>query len=340
MDPRVLEAMLPFLLERFGNANSQHSFGAEAWEAVEHARTQVSRLLGAEDPSQIVFTSGATESNNWVMRSFPSGWVSPFEHSSVLEPAQMQGFQMLPNNGLELGSPAARTDLVSCMAVNNEIGAQWDPGQFVGLGAKVHSDMTQAVSKVQTSLSGLDYVSFSAHKLYGPKGVGALYIRDGSLTPMIAGGGQENGLRSGTLNVAGIVGMGAACERARLEFRTNLDHAYALNGIVLEEMRGLADCQANGGARRSPYILSLSFRGVEGEALVVDMDARGYAISSGAACSSRSTEPSHVLVALDMPEDWLRGTVRISFGRFNTVDQTAQMAKTLRQCVEKLRTMT
>lgn len=341
LDPRVLEAMLPWLSEDFGNANSIHSPGLHAYAAVERAREKVAAAIGAEDPSEIVFTSGATEANNWVLAAFPGGWVSPVEHSSIWE-------QIGPR-GLSSGHEIPETGFVSMMAVNNETGGVYGRPRA----EKVHVDATQAIGKLPFSVEGADFVSFSAHKFHGPKGVGALFARGAEFpAPLLFGGEQESGYRAGTLNVPAIVGMGEAIEIAHSVCEGSMTRAMALEDAVREELEPLSDWHRNGngmdplrdatggfspGNLPSPFIVSLSFLGIEGETLVVEMDRRGYAISSGAACSSRSTEPSHVLTALGYPSEWLRGTIRISFGRFNGVDETVEMARTLRECVRSLR---
>ncbi|MGV3616978.1 MAG: cysteine desulfurase family protein [Fimbriimonas sp.] len=340
LDPRVREAMLPYLDADFGNASSIHAFGMSAHAAIERARERVAALIGAEDPSQIVFTSGATESNNWVLRSFPSGAISPFEHSAVREPANFLGYRTLANTELTLLPPDERVALVSVMSVNNEIGAQWDAREFRPFADALHSDLTQGVGKLPVDLEGLDYASLSAHKFYGPKGVGALYFADTPLPPLLMGGEQEGGLRAGTHNVAAIVGMGIAAEIAAEEWEQDRAEAERLREIVVQTLEPLSDWQINGGPKASPYILSLSFYGIEGETLVIEADRAGYAISSGAACSSRSTEPSHVLTSLGLAPEWRRGTVRISFGRGNNPETSEDLAKSLRLSVEKLRTMT
>ncbi len=186
-------------------------------------------------------------------------------------------------------------------------------------------------------LAGLAFASFSAHKFYGPKGIGGLYFRDVAPSTLLFGGEQEYGLRGGTLNVAAIVGMGLAAEIAAQEMESNLAFAEELRTVLLEGLSGCADWRTNGGSHVSPYILSLSFLGVEGETIVVETDRAGYAISSGAACSSHSTEPSHVLRALGIEEAWARGTVRISFGRFCSLESARNLASSLRQVVENLR---
>jgi cysteine desulfurase len=339
LDPRVLAEMMPFLSIDFGNASSIHGFGMRARAAVDLARERVAQLVGAEDPAQVVFTSGATESNNWMLAA---GWgqafISPFEHSAVREPALARGYRLLENEGLQCQHPA-RADLISVMSVNNEIGARWNPLHFREATRKLHSDITQQVGKLPTFVEGLDYASFSAHKFYGPKGVGALYIADEPPPPLLLGGEQEESRRAGTLNVPGIVGMGAAAAIAIDELKQDMEKAAKLRAIVVEELTSTSEVRVNGGNDASPYILSISFRGVEGETLLVEADQAGYALSAGAACSSRSTEPSHVLTALGMTEEWLRGTIRISFGRFNTEVAAQGLAHLLKEAVDRMRSM-
>lgn len=323
--------MLPWLREDFGNPHSLHHWGQKAEAAVNHARSQVAALIGADDPSEIVFTSGATEANNWVLLNFSDLAVSPFEHSAVREPALEAGAAVLANDGWQL-SPAPSSSFQSVMAVNNETGAILDvPGTR-------HVDAVQAIGKIPWSVQKTDFASFSSHKIYGPKGVGALYIRGAEpLQPLILGGDQEGGQRSGTLNVPGIVGFGAAAELAAERQPEDDIHARELRSIVLSELRTISDWQTNDAPQQSPFILSLSFQGIEGETLVIEADAAGFGISAGAACSSRSTEPSHVLTALGLPEEWRRGTIRISFGRSNTPTSALDLARTLRQIVTRLR---
>lgn len=336
LDRRALDAMLPYFSEHPGNANSLHAWGREAMAGVEKAREQVASLIGAEDPAEIVFTSGATESNNWILRSFPQVAVSPFEHSSAFETAKHLGLKILDNRGTHT-ELCATADLMSLMKVNNEIGTIFEPEALNVEPAKVHSDITQAVGKIDLQVANLDFASFSAHKFYGPKGVGALYAKGGNFpAPLLFGGEHEYGMRAGTLNVPGIVGMGAAAEVAVNERDENFVKAKAFREIVLEGLEKTLEYRVNGGPNVSPYILSISFRGVEGETLVIEMDRLGFAISSGAACSSRSTEPSHVLVALRVEPEWLRGTVRISFGRFNTKEAAHDLSINLSRAVKSV----
>lgn len=297
--------------------------------AVDKAREQVARLIGAEAPDEIVFTSGATESNNWMVYGFPDLVPSPFEHSSLHVPAMHLGRQFMGNEGFRVRTPDDSV-IVSLMKVNNEIGTIFLPEKLATATRLVHSDITQALGKIEVDASKLDYASFSGHKFYSPKGVGALYAKGANFPPAcIMGGEQENGFRAGTLNVPGIVGMGAAAEIALDEQEQDAALAAELRHIVLEGLDRTLDFQVNGGALVSPFILSLSFYGMEGETLVVELDRLGFAISSGAACSSRSADPSHVLSALGFEPEWLHGTIRISFGRFNTRESAYALSKAL-----------
>lgn len=340
LDPRVLAEMLPYLAEEFGNANSIHGFGRRAAAAVDLARVRVAELIGAEDAGQISFTSGATEANNWIVNSFDRLAVSPFEHSSLIEPAKEREALILGNEGYMLLPCSEAVDLVSVMKVNNEVGTQFLPLEARGFGKRIHSDLTQAAGKFPPSLvEGLDFASLSAHKFYGPKGVGALYSAAEYLPALIVGGEQEHGRRGGTLNVPGIVGMGAAAAIALDEMEANLKAVSEYRQIVLNSLILCDRMRVNGGEDASPYILSLSFEGLEGETLVVELDRLGYGISSGAACSSRNLEPSHVLQALKVDPVWARGTVRISFGKGSDRTICENLGKSLLESVQKLRTM-
>ena len=349
--PEVRREMEPFYGLVPGNAGSIHAFGRRAEAVVELARTRVAGAVGAEDPAQIVFTGGATEGCNAVLAAHPGGWISPFEHAAVREPALARGYGVLSNEGLRLiadrGSRIAEGDdprseirdpaIVAVMAVNNEIGTRWDARELSA--ERRFVDATQALGKVAIDLDGVDYAVFSAHKLYGPQGVGALFTADGSLDPYLLGGEQEGGRRAGTVNVAGAVGFGAACALATERWQEDGQRARELRGIVLDGLGALSDWIVNGGEGAVPHILSLSFLGLEGETLVVEADGAGFALSAGAACSSRSTEPSHVLTALGLPDAWRRGTVRVSFGRANTPESATAMTRILVRSVEKLRTI-
>lgn len=331
VDPRVFEAMLPFLSNECGNADSIHQWGRSARNAVEEARSALAMLLGAEDPSEIIFTSGATEANNWVISQFSSVAISPFEHASVREPALRRGAEVLQNSGYAIESSIRSPDLLSVMLVNNETGAIIDSPETT---SAVHRDVTQGLGKVEFNVKSMDFASMSAHKLYGPKGAGALYVRGARfLEPLLLGGSQESSRRAGTLNVPGIVGFGRAAELARLELGLNYEHALDLRSAFLSELESPI---THDGGKNSPYILSLSFSGIQGESLVIELDRRGFGVSAGAACSAASPEPSHVLQALDIQEPNLRGTIRVSMGRFNTIEAALELGRALQTTAAKL----
>jgi cysteine desulfurase len=342
--PEVREEMRPFLEEAFGNAHSLHSWGRRAMAAVDLARERVAEAIGAEAPEQIVFTSGATEANNWVVQLHPGGAMSPFEHPALREPGELAGFSILANEGTRLLAPDDLPPMVSVMLVNNEVGTVW-PFETHPKGGTQHSDATQGLGKVPIRAELVDYLSLSSHKVYGPKGVGALYLRDGYEPAFLRGGEQEGGLRAGTLNVPGIVGFGLAAMLAEERREEDRGHAEEMRMILLQEIQSVADWQVNGlpdegsALASVPHILSLSFLGLEGETLVLEADAAGFAISAGAACSAGHTEPSHVLEALGLDAAWARGTVRVGFGRGNDADSAASLGKCIAQTVEKLRTI-
>jgi cysteine desulfurase len=367
VDPRVLACMLPFFTREFGNAASRsHSFGWKAEEAVEEAREAVGSSVGAH-PKDIIFTSGATESNNLAI----FGALEPLsqrgkhlitcgtEHPSVLDcfkRLEKRGYEVtyLPVDGTGRVSPeevqsAIRPDtiLLSLMAANNEVGTL-HPLAEVGKIAKekgvlFHSDASQAVGKIPMDVEamGIDLLSFTAHKLYGPKGIGALFVRRKNprvrLTAMIYGGGHERGLRSGTLNVPGIVGFGKACEIAVACMPEESDHLLALRerlhrGIVAE----LEGVQLNGHPQlRLPQNLNLSFSYVEGESLMMALD--DVAVSSGSACTSASQEPSHVLKAMGVSNEMAHTSLRFGLGRFNTQEEVDWVIRRVVESVRKLR---
>jgi cysteine desulfurase len=379
VDPRVVQAMLPYFTEQFGNAASTgHSFGWAAKEAVDAARQSISNALGAK-PKEIVFTSGATESNNLAIlgvaqRAGRKGkhLLSVLtEHPSVLDPLEklrQSGYEVTclpviqsPDERagclrLERLAGAIRDDtiLVSVMLANNEIGAI-QPLEAIGRickerGVLLHTDATQAVGKIPVDVQRLqvDLMSLSAHKIYGPKGVGALYVRRRSphvrLEPILDGGGQEGGLRSGALNVPGIVGFARALELClegmpedQLRLRDLRDRLFA--GLTAT----LPDLTLHGPALdlpelRLPGNLNVSFGNVDGGALL--MSVRDVALSSGGACSSASPEPSHVVRGLGVAEVLARGSVRFGLGRFNTEDEVEFAVRAISEAVVRLRRMT
>jgi cysteine desulfurase len=369
-DPRVVEAMIPYFTELYGNsASTSHRFGSQAAEAVDRARAQVARALGAE-PREIVFTSGATESNNLAIKGVARAATrrgnhlvtAASEHRAVLDPFKRlarQGWEITvvpcDENGRVSAAAVAvalteRTVLVSIMAANNEVGAI-NPIAEIGRlchdhGVVFHTDAAQAVGKIPLDVQAdsVDLLSLSAHKIYGPKGIGALYVRRRDpqvrLEPLVDGGGHERGLRSGTLPVPLVVGLGLAAEIA---MRERDDEARRLLELRERLHQGIAGrvpgIRLNGPpADRLPGNLNLSFGDVDGEALMMAM--RDIAVSSGSACSSAEPEPSHVLLAMGLDEDMARASLRFGLGRFTTTDEIDFAIDTVAAAVERLRTQT
>jgi len=374
VDARVLEAMLPYFTERFGNAASrQHRFGWDANDAVERARKQVAALIGAGS-KDVIFTSGATEANNLAIKGVAKArggernhlvTVST-EHKAVLDPMtrlEHEGWNVtvLPVNSVGLIDVAAleeaiteRTALVSVMAANNEIGVlqpiKAAAAAAHAKGAWFHTDAVQAAGKVPFDVDRLDvdFASLTAHKLYGPKGVGALYVRrpstalragnrDVKIAAEIDGGGHERGMRSGTLNVPGIVGFGRACEIARTEMDEEAGRTIALRERLLNGLMAKTDGMTVNGPMNSrlPGNLNVSFAGIDGEALLVSLD--DIAVSSGAACTQ--AEPSHVLLSLGLSRDRALASLRFGIGRFTTVEEIDYVANKVSDVVARLRSM-
>jgi cysteine desulfurase len=367
VDPRVLEAMLPYFSEAFGNAASRsHWFGWQAEAAVQTAREQVAGLIGAS-PGEIVFTSGATESCNLALKGAAGMYrdkgnhivTCAAEHKAVLDPCARladSGFDVthLPVDAAGRVDPQRladaltdRTILISIMAANNETGTI-QPVAEIGRIAKdrgvlFHCDATQAVGKIPLDVEamGIDLLSLSAHKIHGPKGAGALYVRRRRprvrLVCQIDGGGHERHLRSGTLNVPGIVGLGAAAELCRSEMQAKAPRLAALRDRLHERLSAqLEDIRLNGHpTERLPNTLNLSFAYVEGEALM--MKLRNLAVSSGSACASESRQPSHVLRAMGVPEELANSAIRFSLGRDNTQEQIDYAVGEVVRSVKELR---
>ncbi len=370
MDRRVLDAMLPYFTEKFGNPGSRnHAFGWEAEAAVDQAREQIARLINAK-AKEIIFTSGATESDNLALKGVVEFYkekgdhivTAPTEHKAILDTCkalERKGsarVTYLPVDRFGLVDPddvrraiTDKTILVSLMYANNEIGTIQPIHEIARItrerGVLFHTDATQGVGKlpVDVEAMGIDLMSFTAHKIYGPKGAGALYVRARNprvrLSPMIDGGGQERGMRSGTLNVPGIVGLGRACELAGellesegeqiLRLREKLRH-----GI----MSRLDEVYLNGHPlQRLPGNLNLSFAFVEGESLL--MGLKDIAVSSGSACTSATLEPSYVLKALGVGDELAHTSIRFGLGRFNTEEEVAHVAERVVQEVTRLREM-
>lgn len=363
--PEVMEAMLPYFIDFYGNPSSIHSFGRKAKEGLTVAREQVAELIGA-DPSEIVFTSGGTEADNLAIQgiSFSSEnkgnhiITSSIEHHAVLNTCRYleeRGFTVtyLPVDGEGLVDPddvvyaiSDRTILISIMHANNEIGTIEPVAEVAAIakerGIVFHTDAVQTIGKipVNVDLLNVDLLSLSGHKIYGPKGVGALYIRKGCvLFPILYGGKQEGGIRHGTENVPAIVGFGKACELARcdltfqMKYLKNMrDH---LQKSIIDE---IPDTHINGSQKkRLPHIVNLSVESIEAESIVRELDKKGIAISAGSACTSDSIEISHVIAALGSPKHVAGGSIRCSLGRDNTPEQIPYIVRILSEVVQKLK---
>ncbi len=369
MDTRVLEAMMPYFTEHFGNAASRnHPFGWQAEEAVDYAREQVARLIGA-DPKEIIFTSGATEADNLALKGVYEMYASRgnhiitanTEHKAVLDTCkhiEKLGGEVtyldVKENGLidlkELEAAMKPTTiLVAIMYANNEIGVI-QPVKEISAIAKKHgalffTDATQAVGKVPVDVQkdGIDLAAFTAHKMYGPKGVGALYVRRKNprvkVTAQIDGGGHERAMRSGTLNVPGIVGFGKACELCQLEMTEETERISTLRDKLETDLLQLEEAYVNGSTEhRLPHVSNISFKYVEGEGLLMGFN-KNIAVSSGSACTSASLEPSYVLKALGLGDDLAHSSLRFGLGRFTTEEQIDYVIEHVRSTVLRLREM-
>ncbi|MBN1587024.1 MAG: cysteine desulfurase [Candidatus Omnitrophica bacterium] len=363
--PEVAAAMSPFFAENFGNALSLHQFGQHARAAVEKARAQCAALLGCK-PGQILFTSGASESNNLAVKGL--AWArqdkgrhiisSTVEHSAVLNPCKWlatQGFEVtfLPVDATGRLDPqdlkaAIRPDtiLISIMWANNELGTVEPMPEIAALaneaGVPLHTDAVQAVGKLPLNIEEVKVqaLSISSHKFYGPKGAGLLYLEKGTIpVPLIHGGTHERGLRAGTENVPGIVGMGKAAELALRELATETPRLRVLTDRLWKGIQErIEGAHLNGHPReRLCNTLNVSFDGVEGEALVVHLDLEGVAVSTGAACSSGAVDPSHALMATGMPRERANSSIRISLGRTDTGADVERILEVLPAVVKKLR---
>ena len=355
VDPRVIAAMVPFFGEYYGNAASRHhQFGWVARDAVVESRLAVARLIGATS-REVVFTSGATESNNLALKGVMDASrargnhivTACTEHRAILDPCarlEQQGVAVsyLPVRGdglLDVG-----TALVSVMLAHNEIGVLQPIGDLARVahsgGALFHTDAAQAVGQVKIDVSedGIDLLSMTAHKLYGPKGIGALYVRRGlTLTPLVDGGGHESGLRSGTLNVPAIVGLGHAARLCMAEMSEEAERLTQLRNRLWHGLQqALPGVSVNGSmTSRLPHNLNVTFDGVDGEQLLIGLD--DVAVSSGAACSSSRRSPSHVLTALGLREAAAQASIRFGLGRFNTDEDINYVVEKLRDLVARLR---
>jgi cysteine desulfurase len=369
MDPRVLETMIPYFTENFGNAASRnHSFGWHAEEAVDYAREQIAQLIGA-DPKEIIFTSGATEGDNLGIKGVYEMYASKgnhiitctTEHKAVLDTckhleklgAEVTYLEVQPDGLIDLNELEAAmrptTILVAIMYANNEIGVI-QPVKEISAIAKKHgalffTDAVQAVGKIPVDVNadGIDLMAFTAHKMYGPKGVGALYVRRKNprvkVTAQLDGGGHERGMRSGTLNVPGIVGFGKACELARLEMASDTERISKLRDKLENALKQIDESYVNGNpAHRLPHVSNISFKYVEGEGLMMGFN-QDIALSSGSACTSASLEPSYVLKALGLGDDLAHSSLRFGLGRYTTEEQIDFTIKAVTDTVLKLREM-
>jgi cysteine desulfurase len=364
---RVLEAMLPWFTQRYGNASSRHEYGRDARRAVDEARQRVAHAVGAH-PTEVIFTSGGTEAGNLFLLGAAAcmkpgaAMVSAIEHPCVRESARLlarQGWQIAEAAVDAAGRVreddfaaklTTRPALISVMLANNETGVVQPVSALAEQAKSVapwfHSDAVQAFGKIpvnfrQLNAAGVHALTLSAHKIGGPKGAGALIVdKRIELAPRMLGGGHERGLRSGTENVPAIVGFGVACELALADMQTRISHQMLLRQ---ELERGLADQGAivfGLGAERLPNTVYFSIPGIDGETLVAKLDRAGYAVASGAACSSVNPEPSHVLLAMGVAPEIARGAVRVSIGRETTAEQTAGLLLTLAETVTQLRGLT
>ena len=373
LDSQVLEAMLPWMHTQSGNPTSRHEYGRASRDAVEHARTQVADACGAY-PSQVVFTASGTEANNFAVKGLAlakthtlGGIVgselqilsSAIEHPCVSRPAlAMQTLGFMPGtiavnqHGLvdlvklqeQLVKPTA---LVSTMLANNETGVIQDIAKIAELaraqGAFVHTDAVQALGKIALDFADLNVhaMTISSHKIHGPQGAAALILdKRVDIQPLLHGGGQEKGLRSGTENVAAIIGFGLACELAVKRLKDFASHTAALRDQFEQGLQVLDVTIFGSQARRLPNTSFFAINGIEGETLVMALDRKGYAVASGSACSSDSTEPSHVLLAMGVDADTARGAVRVSFGAHNTTEQVADFLNVLKTEIARLKQLT
>ncbi|UEC41661.1 MAG: Cysteine desulfurase IscS [Methanothrix sp.] len=363
--PEVLAAMLPYFGEKFGNASSLHRSGREAKEALEDSREKVAALLGAR-AEEIIFTSGGTESDNLALKGIARKnrklgkhiITTQIEHPAILETCralEKDGFEVtyLPVTGeglVELSTLEASirpdTILISVMHANNEVGTIQPLEEIGRLAAErdiyLHSDAVQSVGKIPVNVDdlGVDLLSLSAHKLYGPKGVGALYIRKGTkLESIIQGGGHERRLRSGTENISGIVGLARAAEMAERDMPREAERLAGLRDRLAELVLGkVKDAWINGTMKkRLPGNLNFGFKYVEGESLLLFLDSKGICVSTGSACSSHKLEPSHVLMSLGLKAEECHGSLRITLGMSNTLDEVEYVAESIVEAVERFR---
>jgi len=367
VDPQVFEAMKPYFSEMYGNPSSVHACGQEVRDAIELARGKVANMIGA-DPSEIVFTSGGTEANNQVIKGVAFSLrekgnhiiISALEHHSVSETCEYLEkagckVTVLPVDKYGMVDPSEvkkaitdKTVLISIMHANNEIGTIQPVAEIakIAKSAEVyfHTDAVQTAGHLEIDVKklGMDFLSMSAHKLYGPKGTGALYIRDGiEIESLLHGGAQEQGRRASTENVPGIVGFGKAAEMAMAEMKKEMAREIELRQKLIKSLRQhVKDVFLNGHPEeRLPNNANLSIYGIEGEAILLNLDLENICVSTGSACSSGSMEPSHVLLAMKVPAEIARCSVRFSLGRWTTEAEIDRVLQILPKIVDRLRAM-
>ena len=367
VDPRVLEKMLPYFTQKFGNPNSQHAFGRETVCAVDDARDEIAACIGAKS-SEIYFTSGGTEADNWALRGAAYSFANRGRHlivSAVEHPAMIATAKELVKKGFEVTfaevdeygavdleklEKAIRSDtvFVGVMTANNEVGTIQPVKEIAALckakGIVFFTDAVQAAGAIPLNVKeiGADMLSFSAHKFYGPKGIGVLYIRSGlKIEKLVSGGHQERSMRGGTTNVPAVVGMAEALRIATQNLDENAAYVSAIRDRFIHRvLREIPYVKLNGHPeKRLPANANFSFRYIEGESLLFSLDLKNIAVSSGSACSSGSLEPSHVLLAMGLPEGLAHGSVRFSFGKDNTPEEADYAVDALKEIVVKLRAL-
>ncbi|MEL7670123.1 cysteine desulfurase NifS [Methanobacterium sp.] len=365
VDPEVFEAMKPYFVDNFGNASTLYSLGRDARKAMEAAREQVASLIGAK-PEEVIFTSGGTESDNIAIKGTAYRLKNKGNHiitSAIEHPAVRETCKYLEKNGFEVtylpvyeegtvrvsdleDAITDKTILITIMHANNEIGTI-QPISEIGKIARenkiyFHTDAVQTVGKIPVNVEemNVDMLSLSAHKVYGPKGIGALYVKKGvRLEPIIHGGGHEKGLRPGTENVSGIVGLGKACELAEKNLLEDSKYITNLRDRLIDGILDSVEQSYLDGHRtkRLPNNVNLRFTGIEGESLVLHLDSKGVAASTGSACSSKSLEPSHVLLALGLEHVEAHGSLRLTLGKENTEEEVDYVITAAKEVVETLR---
>lgn len=364
IDDRVITAMLPFMREQYGNASSQYTLGHQSRRAIEHARTQVASAIGA-NANEVFFTSGGSESDNWAIRGVALSLrakgnhivTSSIEHPAVLNTCsflERQGFSITylpvdkygrvdPSNVAAAIRPT--TILASIMLANNEVGTIQPISEISKItksaGILLHTDAVQAISHISVDVNdlGVDMLSASAHKFHGPKGTGFLYVRaDTGLSQLIFGGHQERGMRAGTENVAGIVGTGAAVELYSNDLGEHFEYISSLSKKLIDLLREqIPNIIINGhSSEKLPGIVNLSLPDVDGEAMMLVLDTKGICVSTSSACTSGSTEPSHVLLAMGIPSKMAKSTIRISLGRYNTEEEVETIVSEICKTYTKL----